>query len=284
MRAAVGWKPRHGGRDRGSIATRFGMCPTGRLIIRGREVPSVPLRDVILWCAKKQVSSDAAKRWRVILRSAHVDGPAVQVPPDDGQYHPRPPRKIRETVQRPPPPAFAQLPVDEMEELGRLEKCYATPEVKARIDQLTEQIRKSMPGFFKQKAPGQDILPGIDLPPWTTMPRIPPRPSRQEFGVLCDLKAEVHRMATTVFELRQITDAASANASAWAKKIVEALEALEKTVAIQETGSRVAFAVAIEKLAQALRPAGATLIPGAGAEPQPSDLVLPQPKRLTVEY
>jgi hypothetical protein len=235
MRAAVGWKPRHGGKDRGSIATRFGMCPTGRLIIRGREVPSVPLFDVILWCAAKQVSADAAKRWRVILRSAKTDGPAVQVPPDNGQYHPRPARKMRETVQRPRAPE------------------------------------------------GYDVLLGFALPP-PVQPVPSARHGRQEFGVLCDLKAEVHRLATTVFDIRQITDAASDNAGAWAKKIVEALEALEKTVAIQHTGSRVAFAVAIEKLAQDLRPAGATLIPGPGAEPQPSDLVLPQPKRLTVEY
>jgi hypothetical protein len=262
------------------------MCPTGRLVIRGREVPSVPLRDVILWCAQKQVSADAAKRWRVILRSAHVDGPAVQVPPDNGHYHPRPARKMRETVQRPLPPAFAQLPVDELEELGRLEKCHATPEVKARIDQLNERIRKSMPGFFKQTDPSQATLPGFYPPP---PPPEPARHSRQEFGVLCDLKAEVHRLATTVFEIRQITDAASDNAGAWAKKIVEALEALEKTVAIQHTGSRVAFAAAIEKLAKDLRPADGPLFPAppptftatCGPEPKTAVGASPTPKMIT---
>ena len=107
--------------------------------------------------------------------------------------------------------------------------------------------------------------------------------------MLCDIKAEVHRLATTVFELRQITDAASDNAGAWAKKIVEALEALEKTVAIQHTGSRVAFAAAIEKLAKDLRPADGPLFPAppptftatCGPEPKTAVGASPTPKMIT---
>lgn len=232
MRAAVGYQGRHGGRDRGSIGTRFGLPATGRILRGKREVQAVPLAKVVAWCETRQVSQEASRRWRLILRNAAGPRSFAAIPPDSGKYNPRAPRAIRAPVAHPAPPPKAHQPT-------------------------------------------QPTLPGVDVPAQIER-ELDRRESAQAFGVLCEIRNELKK-------LREQLGAADLGQDARDKRILTALTLLEKTVAIQETGTRVATAKALEALgAEINAKLAAPITFSAVAGPPPTVTAAnPTPKTIT---